>query len=53
MMPDELVPLAEGARRLGLAQDTARTLLSAGRLRGEKHQGRWCRRVTGGAVDLS
>jgi hypothetical protein len=39
--PDELVPLAEGARRLGLAHDTARKHLSAGTLRGEKRQGRW------------
>jgi hypothetical protein len=39
--PDELVPLAEGARRLGLAHDTARKHLSAGVLRGEKRQGRW------------
>src|SRR5215204_5814353 len=39
--PDEFVPLAEGARRLGLAHDTARKHLSAGTLRGEKRQGRW------------
>ena len=39
--PAELVPLAEGARRLGLAHDTARKHLSAGTLRGEKRQGRW------------
>jgi hypothetical protein len=40
-MPEELVPLAEGARRLGLAYDTARKHLAAGTLRGEKQQGRW------------
>jgi hypothetical protein len=40
-MPEELVPLAEGARRLGLAHDTARKHLAAGTLRGEKQQGRW------------
>jgi hypothetical protein len=39
--PDELVPLAEGARRLGLAHDTARKHLTAGTLRAEKRQGRW------------
>ena len=39
--PAELVPLAEGARRLGLAHDTARKHLSAGQLRGEKRSGRW------------
>jgi len=40
-VPEELVPLDEGARRLGLAHDTARKYLSAGNLRGEKRQGRW------------
>lgn len=40
-MPEELVPLAEGARRLGVAHDTARKHLSAGSLRGKKRQGRW------------
>ncbi len=39
--PDELVPLAVGARRVGLAHDTARKHLAAGMLRGEKRQGRW------------
>ncbi len=40
-MPEELVPLAEGARRLGIVHDTLRKKLAAGTLRGEKRDGRW------------
>lgn len=38
---EELVPIAEGAQRLGLAHDSVRKKLSAGTLRGEKRAGRW------------
>lgn len=38
---EELVPIAEGAQRLGLAHDSVRKKLSAGTLRGEKREGRW------------
>jgi hypothetical protein len=41
MSKKERIPLAERARRLVLAHDTARKHLSAGSLRGEKRQGRW------------
>lgn len=38
---EELVPIAEGAQRLGLAHDSVRKKLAAGTLRGEKREGRW------------
>jgi hypothetical protein len=39
--PDELLPLAEAAQRLGIAYDTARKRLKAGTLEGSRRGGRW------------
>ena len=39
--PDEFLPLAEAAQRIGIAYDTARKRLKAGTLQGERRDGRW------------